>query len=72
LAAAIETLIAWGHPPQAVWSYTFRQMSAYIELGQARRRLEQAQDLSLATLAARGREEDLKKTHGELIRGAHV
>jgi hypothetical protein len=47
-------------------------MSAYIELGQARRRLEQAQDLSLATLAARGKEDDLKKTHQELVRGAHL
>jgi hypothetical protein len=55
-----------------VWGYTFRQMSAFIELGLARRRLEQAQDLSLATLAARGKEDDLKKTHKELTRGAHV
>jgi hypothetical protein len=72
MAVAIETLIAWGHSPRDVWGYTLRQMAAFIELGQARRRLEQAQDLSLATLAARGKEEDLKKTHGELIRGAHL
>jgi hypothetical protein len=47
-------------------------MSAFIELGQARRNIEMAQSLSHNTLAARGKEEDLKKTHQELTRGAHV
>jgi hypothetical protein len=47
-------------------------MSAFIQLGQARRSMEMAQALSHNTLAARGKEDDLKKTHQELVRGAHL
>ena len=72
MAVAIETLIAWGHSPRDVWGYTLRQMDAFIQLGNARRKLEMAQDLALNSLAARGKEDDLKKTHQELTRGAHL
>ena len=64
-------MIASGHSPRDVWGYTFRQMAAFIALGESRRKLEQANTLSLSTLAARGKEDDLKKTHQELTRGAY-
>jgi hypothetical protein len=72
MAIAIETLIAWGHSPRDVWGYTLRQMDAFMQLGQARRNIEMSQDLALHSLAARGKQEDLTKTHKELTRGAHL
>ena len=51
IARAAEQLIAEGHSPELVWTYTPRQLFGWMELGQRRRRTDLSQLLSLLTLA---------------------
>jgi hypothetical protein len=45
-------LIAWQHPPEAVWSYTPRQADAFAQLGYARHRAEMSERLMIAAMGA--------------------
>jgi hypothetical protein len=44
-----------------VWGYTPRQAYAFCKLAETRRRREAAEQLSLATLAARGDPKDVEQ-----------
>jgi len=61
LAEAIESLIAAGHPPAAVWQYTPRQMQAFLFIAARRRQREHRELLALHAMAARGEGKDIKK-----------
>jgi len=61
-------LISYGHPPGEVWNYTLRQLNGYLMLASERRKKEKASELALATLAARGSPDSLKKQLRELER----
>jgi len=54
--------MVWGHPPEALWSYTPKQAAAWAVLGFARDRAEKSEQLKIAAMAARGKEDSLKAT----------
>jgi hypothetical protein len=64
----VEALIAVGHPPGDVWSYTPRRIAGFLSLAGKRGAREAAQSLSIAALAARGEPKDIKRQHKDLTR----
>lgn len=54
-------MIAAGHPPEAAWRYTPRQMSAFLFIANRRRRRELKEALAVHRLAAHGSPKDLQK-----------
>lgn len=54
-------MIAWGHPPAAVWCYTPRQIRNYIFIANKRRQAERRLALADNALAARGDAKALAK-----------
>jgi len=50
-----------GHPPEAVWNYTPRQLEAYLKLATARRKYEAAEYVSLTLMATRGPPDEVQK-----------
>jgi len=55
-----------GFSEEGVWNWTPRQMAAVAEIAKKLDRRRRAADLSLASMAARGDGDDLKKLHREL------
>jgi hypothetical protein len=64
LAAAVEELIAAGHP--AALAYTPRQAFAFVRLARRRRNQDAAERLSLDRLAQHGKASDVRKTLKDL------
>lgn len=54
IARAIEQLIAAGHPIDAVWKYTPRQLAAYVELAYRRRMGLLIEQFGIMQTAAQG------------------
>jgi hypothetical protein len=54
-------LIAWRHPPDAVWNYTPRQADAWATLGHARHRAEAGERLMIAAMGAQANGDAVKK-----------
>lgn len=50
-----------GHPPQVVWSYTPRQLVAFLSLASDRKRKAAAEELFIGFLSSRGEEKEIKK-----------
>ena len=67
MAEGGEFLIAGGHPPVDVWTYTPRQIAGYVTLATKRLRRRAAFDLGLHAMAARGEPKDLQKQQKELM-----
>jgi hypothetical protein len=59
-------LIATGHSATDVMDYTPRQAEAFLTISIHRRRRELAEQLHIATLAARGDEKSMRETLKEL------
>lgn len=59
-------MIALGHPPDAVWGYTPRQLAAYLFIANRRRKRELSEQLAINALAAQGDGEALKRQMREL------
>ena len=68
LAAAVEELIAAGHDPEGVWTYTPRRIAGFLRLAHRRLGREAAQMLSIGALAARGDAREIRRQHKELTR----
>ena len=64
----MDALIVSGHPPDAVWGYTPRQISAWLQVIVWRKKEDTAQSLSVGALAARGDPKEVKKAYKELLR----
>lgn len=49
-----------GHPPDAVWRYTPRQIAGFLHFASIRQRRERAAALAMGFNAARGKPQDVK------------
>lgn len=54
-------MIAWHHPPEAVWSYTPRQAGAWLEIGYARQRAEASEQLVITAMGAQSNNDAITK-----------
>lgn len=64
----MELLISLGHNADDVWGYTPRRINAFVKLASKRVARDQASNLSLSALAARGDPKDIKRQLKELSR----
>lgn len=55
-----------GHPPDAVWNYTPRQIAGFLSFAAARLKREQVRDLAVGFSAARGKPQDVKQQMKDL------
>ncbi len=54
-------MIAAGHPPDAVWQYTPRQMAGFLYFANRRRERELKESLAMQTMAHRGDGKDIQR-----------
>ena len=54
-------MIAWGHPPSAVWGYTPREIDGFMHFAGIRQKQEAARDLSIGAMASRGEQKAVNK-----------
>ncbi len=66
IAEAIERLIASGHPPAVVWTYTPRQLAGFLALAGQRARADAAAALSIQHAALHMKPRDLRKAIRDL------
>lgn len=62
-------MINAGHPVKAVWSYTPKQIDAYLFLAERRKKKEAAMALSIAASGARGDPRTVSKRVKEWSKG---
>jgi hypothetical protein len=60
-AIAYDLLVEANYPPDDIWEMTPRQMNAALHFAGKRRRLRQAERLSLHALAAQGDGKEIEK-----------
>jgi hypothetical protein len=61
--------VIWGHPIEAIWAMTPRQVFAWLTLGFDREKTVRAERLSDAFSAARADPENVQRTFRELTGG---
>src|SRR5678815_4770597 len=61
IAVAVENLIALGHAPRDVWSYTPRQLKAWSQFAERRKRHEAAELVTLHAMASRGDPKEVER-----------
>lgn len=68
LAEAIEKLISLRHDPAAVWNYTPREITGYLQLARHRHKQDVAEQLNIIAMGSRGEPKELQKYVRELVR----
>ncbi len=61
IGKTIEALIAYGHPPSAVWEYTPKQLRAWLEFAERRKQREMHDAIVVGALSSQAEGKVIKK-----------
>jgi hypothetical protein len=64
----VDALIAAGHPPAVVWTYTPRRLAGFLDFAARRQKREAANTLALHATAARADGKDINARLKELAK----
>ncbi|MBR0876880.1 hypothetical protein JQ608_06650 [Bradyrhizobium liaoningense] len=60
-------MIAAGHRPEDAWSYTPKQLTAWIFIAEQRRKVDRAEFINSTMMASRGDAKEVQKHLKELV-----